>query len=117
MTNTAKDGFTAYLEDKARNELLKWAAGKQIFCQKCQNILDWKTTVLIEATSTATQQKATVIMCSNCYSHLNAQALKDQGLTLEITQYIKPEKFIQDMPTENQKPLLDYIKKYHWDKW
>ena len=25
--------------------------------------------------------------------------------------------WIQDISTDNQKSLLDYIKKYHWDKW
>ena len=78
-------GVIDHLKRRLLKETLKYAAGQQMFCKACGQILDWKTTVVFSAESD--KGKATVILCETCYSLTNVKSLEAQGYTVEVDKW------------------------------
>lgn len=73
--------------------LLKWAAGQQMFCPSCDRILDWKTTAIVESKQ-GDKIAATFTCCTKCldrkYGHLykaieKVNKMEGKNITLEVT--------------------------------
>jgi len=77
-----------FLTIQAEHQILKYSAGKQIFCPlpKCKAILDYKKTVII----TGTDDKP-FIMCSKCYESAEVQAILEKNIS-KIKETIKYRK-------------------------
>jgi RNase P subunit RPR2 len=71
-----------YLRTKMLKETLKYAAGQQIFCRGCSTILDWKTTVVINAKND--KGSSLVIICTDCFKPEGVEELEKNGFTVEI---------------------------------
>jgi len=73
-----------FLAIHAEHQILKYAAGKQMFCPICNGILDYKKTVVI----TGTDDKPFII-CSGCYNLQEVQEIlkKRHDIIKEITLY------------------------------
>ena len=66
----------------AERATLKYAAGQQMFCPKCQRVLDAKRTV--HATRTDTNACLTFcVLCWDRWIALHGDAAKQSGVTLE----------------------------------
>ena len=76
-----------YMVNKINGELLKFAAGNHMFCKGCDQVLDWKTTVIIEAEKDS--KTVTVVSCNKCFNPKGLKALEEKGFTIEITKYSK----------------------------
>lgn len=75
-----------YFHKKMLKETLKYAAGKQLFCAACEQVLDWKTTVLITAKA-ETGRTVTAIICKKCYNPNGVESLEEQGFTVEVDKW------------------------------
>ena len=85
------------MEREITRNLLKYAAGHSIFCNKCNRVLDWKATALIEAKQND-KTVASVTCCTKCldarYEALH-QAIDEinkmdgKDITLEVTKWTK----------------------------
>lgn len=85
--NKDVSALTEALTKTINNKLLKHAAGYHIFCQNCQNILDWKTVVIFEASKGG--KNATVVVCNKCFNPEGVANLVANGYETEITSYKK----------------------------
>jgi hypothetical protein len=79
-----------FLHEQATNQLLKYAAGKQMFCPMCNKVLDWKTTAILEVSHEVHGKKSQV----GCVKCVDTPAVKermkkftDLGFTFEIIKY------------------------------
>lgn len=52
------------LENETKINLLKYAAGQQIFCSVCERILDWKETCVVSFAKTG---RGSAILCDYCF--------------------------------------------------
>lgn len=75
--------FDKALVNQLNRELLKYAAGKQIFCRQCKVVLDWKTTVIVDIEKGP--QKHSVIVCNKCFKPEGVPVLEADGFTVEVT--------------------------------
>lgn len=83
------DSFFNPLRDHAARELLKFAAGHNIFCRICQRILDCKTTVHVEVRQGASCSHSAT-QCEKCWAKIEPQveaAAKQHSATLDITRW------------------------------
>ena len=55
------------LETEVTRQLLKYAAGRQIFCPVCSSVLDWASTVIFNGHVT----------CCDCFREITDRALSD----------------------------------------
>jgi hypothetical protein len=87
-------------ENNAKHQVLKYAAGKQIFCpaKGCGRILDYKKTVLIEfefpsKKNPEEKKQASLIICKDCFDSepVQKQMVRFKEYVKEVTQY-KPNK-------------------------
>jgi hypothetical protein len=87
--NTPTEGgeVLEYLHKKILKETLKYAAGKQMFCRKCETILDWKTTVLSTFKSPNADETGTFILCTECYTPEIVKSLEGQGFIVEVDKW------------------------------
>lgn len=54
----------SFIEEELQGQLLKYAAGRQMFCANCESLLDWKTTTIVAVTAgDATDSR---IYCTPC---------------------------------------------------
>ena len=84
--------LTDYLKKKMLKETLKFAAGKQMFCKNCGQILDWKTTVVIHAQKEGSIPKngahsVTVIICKDCFDPAGKEKLEKGGYGIVIDKW------------------------------
>lgn len=56
---------SGWLAKKIRTETLKYAAGRQMFCPKCGDIMDYRRTALIEVLATD-GGRASQAYCTKC---------------------------------------------------
>ena len=57
-----------FLKTQITGNLLRHAAGRQIFCRHCQGILDWQRTVILEIRGKQSgKTHGTIIICDACY--------------------------------------------------
>lgn len=80
------DQFFSPMKKAIDKELLKYTAGHHIFCPQCKEILDWETVVIIDVFH-GEKKKGSLVCCSNCFKPSGAEALKEKGITLEITRH------------------------------
>ena len=80
------DAFFNPLKQHINKELLKYAAGLNIFCPNCGNILDWKTVVLIDAFK-GSKHLGQKTGCTKCFKPEGIPSLEAKGLKIEITKY------------------------------
>lgn len=67
--------------------LLKYAAGQTMFCPGCDQVMDWRQTMILDVTKDSAPIR-TMVLCSPCADKRlpNLEALcKEKGLTLEVT--------------------------------
>lgn len=57
------DHLLSDIEKTVARGLVKYAASMHMFCPKCENVLDCKTTVVMS------YKDKTAVMCSTCYGH------------------------------------------------
>ena len=59
------------IKTPVESNLLKWSAGQAIFCPNCQNIMDWRKTVVatIHAKTDKTPEKVikSYVVCVECW--------------------------------------------------
>jgi hypothetical protein len=81
-TEKVLDFFTVMAE----HQLLKYAAGKQMFCPKCDVIMDYRKTVII----TGTDDKS-LTLCQKCFDSEPVQAVleKNKASIKEIVKFRK----------------------------
>lgn len=80
------DPFFDTLNKTINSQLLKYAAGQQIFCPVCKEILDWKTIVIVEAYK-GDKLTGKAIICNKCFKPAGIPKLEEQGVTVEVTEY------------------------------
>lgn len=68
--------FTDMLHKTVNRNLLKYAAGRAIFCPGCSAIMDWKRTVIVEF-----PKGQTVVRCCKCWDETLKVILKDVPLS------------------------------------
>lgn len=83
---TTTDPFFNTLNNHINGQLLKHAAGQQITCPVCGDILDWKTTIIVEAYKDNIP-KGRAIVCWKCFKPEGIPKLEAQGITVEITKH------------------------------
>jgi len=78
------------MERTVQSNLLRYAAGTQMFCPACKNCLNWPTTVLLELRKRQVDKSlaATLALCSDCFDKKESK-LRDicaeAGLLMEVT--------------------------------
>ena len=88
--------MTDYLKKTAERALLKYTAGKYMFCPNCGEVLDLKTVIIIDAVKdkgTDHEQQEHLVACTKCYnpqpSEEKLAKLKEQNVEYEVTYYRK----------------------------
>ena len=89
MTDTlTNDPIVAGLEKMARQEIVRAAAGRAIFCPDCNDILDYKSAALVTPLSAATGRPVESRACISCgpclRSLIKRQAKKHRVLDRQI---------------------------------
>ena len=56
--------FTSFIEEEMQGQLLKYAAGRQIFCPNCDGLLDWRTTAIVAISDG--ERTDSRIYCTTC---------------------------------------------------
>ena len=97
------------IKQETERELLKFAAGRAIFCPACRNVMDWRETVIatVHGRQGEAEEKVmrTFVQCGKCYdqrAHLLNDAVvsaaakrPDVKLRIEVTDgrtFPKPER-------------------------
>jgi hypothetical protein len=89
QTNHARDAFFHPLQEHANKELLKFAAGHNIFCPTCNRILDCKTTVHVSVMTGASCAHS-LTSCETCWGKQEprvAAVAAKHGATLDIVRW------------------------------
>jgi len=74
-----------------KRNLLRYAAGRSIFCPYCEVCLDCKRTVVVEVT-TAKGNQVSKTMCAKCWSEKGKQfrqVVVEHGGTMAIMEWAK----------------------------
>tara|TARA_R110000868_G_scaffold10386_1_gene51101 strand:- start:59 stop:301 length:243 start_codon:yes stop_codon:yes gene_type:complete len=74
-----------------KRNLLRYAAGRSIFCPYCDICLDCKRTVVVEVT-TAKGNQVTKTMCSKCWAAKNEEfraVVAEHGGTMDVMEWAK----------------------------
>lgn len=75
------------MQRTVNRNLLKYAASRAIFCPGCNQIMDWRKTMILDVTKDSAPVH-TMVFCTTCGDKglLSLEALcKEKGLTLEVT--------------------------------
>jgi hypothetical protein len=77
-------------KDQINDSLLKYTAGHYIFCPVCDNLLDWKTVVILEVSKEG-EYKGQQVCCTKCFKPSGISNLESKGIAIEVTQWQNPE--------------------------
>ena len=72
-----------------KRNLLRYAAGRSIFCPYCEVCLDCKRTVVVEVT-TAKGNQVSKVMCAKCWSGKKdqfRQVVAEHGATMDVMEW------------------------------
>ncbi len=95
------------LEKIMTQNLLKYAAGRQIFCQTCRTVLDWRETVLLERQNGSTA----AIVCSSCYDAAAAAWGTDHPYKVIRHNTPKPRRIETPCPQKPGAALRNWLRK------
>lgn len=87
MQNTQTDPILSPMQRTVNRNLLKYAASRAIFCPGCNQIMDWRKTMILDVTKDSAPIK-TMVFCTTCGDKALPSLQKaclDRNLVLEIT--------------------------------